>query len=259
LKFNPIRRRESSLEEGAYLLNSLVSGSRSTYEPGDPLGNMATFDVSEVIGYYLIGLHQEAAPVIPRAIEWLNIAIAQDEGHNRPAPHIHREALHQAKALALWLQSGDAAIEVWEKAREYNFICLEVGAYRNKTKTEGLDDYLCYCIQSEQYQAGITEYEKYYGVKKISLKRTLSPRAYGYAFCLNEINPQYSADDLLEAGRKMLQANLEDHPWLGYGDYNRAAMWLKNVYWHHNRTLTPLETILKAYENMPGVPRPSFV
>lgn len=141
----------------------------------------------------------------------------------------------------------------------YNLLCLEVGAYRNKTKTEGLDDYLCYCIQSEQYQAGITEYEKYYGVKKISLKKTLSPRAYGYAFCLNEINPQYTADDLLEAGRKMLQANLEDHPWLGYGNYYCAAMWLKNVYWHHNRTLTPLETILKAYENMPGVPRPSFV
>jgi hypothetical protein len=260
LKFNPIRRRESSLEGGAYLLNSLLSGLRSTYEPGDPLGNMATFDVSEVLGYYLIGLHQEAAPVIPRAIEWLDIAIAQDEGGNKSGPDFyHRMRLQQAKAMALWLQSGDAATGIWNKVRELNLLAAQDNAYGKQIKTEGLDDYLCYCIQSEQYQAGITEYEKYYGVKKILLKRILSPRAYGYAFCLNEINPQYSADDLLEAGRKMLQANLEDHPWLGYGNYYCAAMWLKNVYWHHNRTLTPLETILKAYENMPGVPRPSFV
>jgi hypothetical protein len=259
MKFDPFLEKESWLRADSYLLKSFLSGLLSVYKAGDPLGSMAAGHVGFIISCWLVGLNREVAPAIPRAIEWLNLAISQDEGHNRPAPNIHREALHQAKALALWLQSGDAAIEVWEKAREYNFICLEVGAYRNKTKTEGLDDYLCYCIQSEQYQAGITEYEKYYGVKKISLKKTLSPRAYGYAFCLNEINPQYTADDLLEAGRKMLQANLEDHPWLGYGDYYCAAMWLKNVYWHHNRTLTPLETILKAYENMPGVPRPSFV
>jgi hypothetical protein len=33
----------------------------------------------------------------------------------------------------------------------------------------------------------------------------------------------------------------------------------KTVYWHRDRTLTPLQTILKAYENMPDVVRPDFV
>jgi len=56
----------------------------------------------------------------------------------------------------------------------------------------------------------------------------------------------------------MLQANLQKN-WLGGGQYIRSATWLKIVYWHNDEALTPLQTVLKAYENMPKVPRPDFV
>jgi len=39
----------------------------------------------------------------------------------------------------------------------------------------------------------------------------------------------------------------------------RAAMWLKIVYWHRDKELTPLQIILKAYENMPDVKKPHFL
>ena len=46
---------------------------------------------------------------------------------------------------------------------------------------------------------------------------------------------------------------------VGIGLDRRAATWLKIVYWHHDQTLTPLETILKAYDDMPNVPLPYFM
>ena len=55
----------------------------------------------------------------------------------------------------------------------------------------------------------------------------------------------------------MLQTYLQSS-WLT-GLFTYAAMWLKIVYWPHDPSLTPPETILKAYENMPDVPRPEFV
>lgn len=56
----------------------------------------------------------------------------------------------------------------------------------------------------------------------------------------------------------MLRANLQEN-WLGRGQYIRAATWLKIVYWHHDQSLTPLQTVLSAYDNMPDVPQPDFI
>lgn len=251
MKFNPVLTLEKTLEADCYMLKSFLS---REYDPERPMGNVAAFEVADVVRYWLIGLDKEVNQTIPRSLEWLNIAITQDEWHDRPHPNFHLQKLHAAKALALWLQSGDPALAVWEKTRLFNLSVLE-SAYQKKAKTEGLDDYLCYCIQAEQYEAGIIEFEKYHGTKTISLKKKLSPRDFGYALCLHHIKAQFDPDELFMAGRRMLQANLDDN-WFGVGQFKRGAMWLKNVYWHRNRTLSPLETILKAYENMPDVVRP---
>ena len=86
----------------------------------------------------------------------------------------------------------------------------------------------------------------------------LKPREFGYALCLHRARSQFEEEELFEAGRRMLQANLEE-TWIGAGQNMRAATWLKIVYWHHDESLTPLQVILKAYDNMPNVIRPDFV
>jgi hypothetical protein len=43
------------------------------------------------------------------------------------------------------------------------------------------------------------------------------------------------------------------------GQTIRAATWLKIVYWHADPRLTPEHTMLKAYDDMPTVPRPGFL
>ena len=47
--------------------------------------------------------------------------------------------------------------------------------------------------------------------------------------------------------------------WLGQGHTLCAALWLKLVYALHEPALTPLQTILRAYDNMPDVPWPDFM
>jgi len=64
--------------------------------------------------------------------------------------------------------------------------------------------------------------------------------------------------DLRKAGHRVPRANLQDI-WLGGGQFIRAATWLRIVCWHHDGTAAPLRSALRAYENMPKVPRPDFV
>lgn len=121
-----------------------------------------------------------------------------------------------------------------------------------------LDEYMALCFQSEQYQLGIEEYEKYHGNSEPSLKKTLKPRELGYALCLHKARDRFDPDALHVAGRKMLRSRLEEK-WLGAGQNIEAAMWLKIVHWHHDPSLSPLQTILKAYDDMPHVERPSWL
>jgi hypothetical protein len=123
--------------------------------------------------------------------------------------------------------------------------------------TGRLDDYMALCCQSRQYEVGVIEYEKYYPGKDVSLRRTLKPRDFGYVICLHELRGQFDRADILNAGRKMLKANLENN-WLSYGQYLVAATWLKIVYWNETCIVPPEDIILKAYEDMPNVPRPAF-
>ncbi|WP_151897996.1 hypothetical protein [Sulfurospirillum diekertiae] len=102
------------------------------YEPGDPMGNMAASHIGSIIKCYLCGLSKEIQPVIARSLEWLNLAIEQDEWGDHVRPDFHRWELHEAKALALWLQSADPAIEIWNKARQFNLSIVNGGAYQKK-------------------------------------------------------------------------------------------------------------------------------
>ena len=121
-----------------------------------------------------------------------------------------------------------------------------------------LDDFMALAFQAGQYEAGIAKYQSYCAATAPSLKKPLKPRELGYALCLHMVHGQYTGADLYAAGKNMLQANLEEN-WLGRGQSMRAASWLKVVYWHADSNLTPLETVLKAFDNMPNVPRPDFV
>lgn len=267
--FNPIRSREVAPGSIARVL-------RADFKNGDPLGNFAKSDLSDVVHLWLVGMSREIAPAIPRSIEWLDKAIAEDEASwFDECPNFHRMNLYWAKALGLWLRDGVNATDAWEQARQFNAAALldswpvmglmpgvydKVGTVwaKGHIPTSRLDDYMAFCYQAEQYEIGIAEYEQYHGDKAFSLKKIRTPKELGYALCLHKARGQFERAELLTAGRKILHAKLQD-TWLGYGQDIRAATWLKIVYEFHEPALTPLQTVLRAYDDMPDVPRPEFV
>lgn len=251
--FNPIRVRDVAPDMLPFIL-------RRALQEGEPGGNFAASELDVVVRLWLVGMSKEIAPVLPRALEWLDKAIADDEASwFGRTPDFHRMTLHWAKALGLWMRDGTNAADVWNKARLFDLAALQTGnvCATNKIPTMWLDDHMAFCYQAEQYGLGIAEYEKYHGSKIFSLKKIRTPKELGYALCLHKARGQFERAELLTAGRKILHAKLQD-TWLGYGQYTRAATWLKIVYEFHEPALTPLQTVLRAYDDMPDVPRPEF-
>lgn len=266
--FDPIRTKEVMIE------GTLPRVIRTAYVDGHPMGNIAAHNMSDVVRAWLVGLDKESTPIIARSIDWIEKAIAMDEdfGTNRD---FHRVTLHWAKAIADWMDTGWDSAE-WENARIF-----EEAAWRyekrpwpmNEIIKDGLDDYMAFAYQTgddatpdgmEGFENGIQMYEHWVNDKPPSLSKTLKPREYAYALCLYGCRPEiahangYTPDTLFEAGRRMLKGNLESK-WFGAGQFIRGATWLKIVYWNRGEELRPLQTILKAYDNMPNVPRPDFV
>lgn len=236
------------------------------YEASRPMGNVGSSQLATVISAWLVGLHKEIAPIIPCALEWIDGAIENGEDFG-PDRNAYSTTLHWGKALGNWLEFANDCEGEWDSAR----VCEEARwRYQKRPWPNdeivkyGLDDYMAFSFQGgdsdDGFAAGIDMYERYTGKKGlVSLSKILKPRELGYALCLHHTaHQQFDEDDLFKAGRKMLQANLQE-VWLGNGQLIRAATWLKIVYWHPNRSLTPLQTVVKAYENMPRVAMPKFV
>lgn len=260
--FNPVVTRKNAFSPG--MLQFLLD---RQHNPDAPMGNVGASELGTVLNAWLVGLNTEVAPVIPRSLQWIDKAIADDEKLGIFDHNFHRRTLHWANALGMWMQDGDNVEGEWDDARVY-----EEAAWRNEkrpwttheiVKGDGLDDYMAFAFQggehNDGFEAGIDMYERWTGKTDVSLSKPLKPRDFGYALCLQQLaRKNFDEEDLFKAGRKMLQENLQEN-WLGYGQEIRAATWLKIVYWHHDFTLTPLQVVLKAYENMPKVPRPDFV
>ncbi len=257
------------------------------FDPTRPMGNFAVHDISDVIRAWLVCHEKQMAPVLPRVLQWLDKAIeGKEEERFGSLPCSHRKALHWAKALGEWMHGKRNDAVSWKIAQDAEIEYMRTGFTKvfgvdkfdyklqrfvpqeikglpyssRRLLIDGtLDDFMAFSLQAGQYDTAVEEYERHLKPKNPSLKATLKPRAFAYALCLKKLGrARFGEDDLLEAGRRMLGANLEE-TWLGAGQYARAATWLKIVYWDSDRTLTPLETILKAYDNMPNVPLPDFM
>jgi hypothetical protein len=259
--YDPIKSRNSKLSDNQAMLRFVLD---TVFDEKRPMGNVAISHVNSVISASLAGLYSELQSIIGRTNLWLDQAIERDEDFdvNRD---LHRSYLEWARAIGTWLENGSNDEGHWDRARvrQQSAWRFEGRPWsRNEIIKSGLDDYMAFAYQGGEhddgFEAGIDIYEHWIGEKPLSLKKMLKPREFGYALCLHRARGQFHENELFDAGKKMLQANLEE-VWLGGGQYLRAATWLKIVYWDRDQALSPLETILKAYDNMPNVPRPDFI
>lgn len=280
--FDPLKKKNNGFSD-----EMLKFYLETEYDSSRPMGNVAASNLEMVISGWLVGLNTELSSVTPRSLQWLDLAIeGGEENRLGSIPSWHRKTLHWAKAIGRWMLDGTNDQASWKVAQDASLEHMQVGftkvlgpdkfdfelqrfvpqevaglPYSSKMiLSDGLlDDFMAFSLQAGQYEAGIQEYEKHLAPNIPSLKKTLKPRELAYVLCLEQAGrKQFDRDALLGAGRKMLQSNLQEN-WLSGGQYIRAATWLKIVYGHSDESLTPLQTILRAYDNMPKVARPDFV
>jgi hypothetical protein len=231
---------------------------KTEYDASQPMGNIAFHLLQDVVCATLVGMHDRIKPLCSRVVEWMDDATKNQLSFGE-SDSFYWERLSSGKALAKWIDDGGEWLEAWDDARRWHDVVVREGIVytRNQISNESLDDLMSECFQSKNYAKGVEAFENFYGVKKISLKKKLKPREFAYALCLNQIEKQFDSDELLAAGRTMLSGNLQ--LWLGSGQYSQSATWLKIVHWHSDKSLSPLQTILKAYDDMPSVKRPVFL
>lgn len=259
--FDPIKSKMNAFSE-----EMLKFHLGTQFDPARPMGNVASFDLEYVIKAWLVGLHAEVAPIIPRSLDW--IGIAQQRGERFGVDqNAYRTTLHWAKAMGIWMESGRNVNEEWKITRDYEearWSYEERPWSAREIINSGLDDYMAFAYLSGElhggFEAGIEVYERWMGKpERLLLSKLKKPRDFAYALCLQSVGRQsFEENDLFRAGRKLLQANLQE-TWFGSGQYIRGTMWLKIVYGYSGENLTPLQTVLRAYDNMPKVNRPEFI
>jgi hypothetical protein len=251
MKFDPLKKRRIAEE---FELDWVLA---TTFEADMPMGNVMVSHLDSVIALTLVGFGAAVAPILPTFSAWLKTAITEKEKFG-DSLHFHHKNLCWALAMYAWIAEAAPAADTWEQARLFDAGAAEEGIYsRKELASDRLDDYMAFCLQAGRYAEGIAAFEQYATKPKRSLAGSVQPRAYAYQLCLAQIGPGADAVGIEEAGHAMLRANLEE--WLSYGAYTRAATWLKIVHWDHGARTTPAEAILRAYDDMPTIPRPPFV
>lgn len=259
-------------------LENLAIQENLTPKEGGPVGNFGIGDIRSFIEHSIVGYNREANALLPRGNQRIDQGLASSE-YNRfgSPPEQHRHDLHQARGLGTWLEENELATDHWNEARRYFEAWWRSATYtwtRQEIIRDGLDDYMAMAVLGgvfedyehgqESFEAGIDMYEHWITNPKISLKKLLKPRELGYALCRHYLHNAFDREEILQAGRRMLAAKLDNEincGWLENGQSIRAAMWLMVVYWypafHNGETLPePVEVLLKAYDDMPNVTRP---
>lgn len=237
---------------------------QTEYEEDRPMGNVAISHLSYVISAWLVGIYSEVEPIIVRSVEWIERAISNNEKFGVDKD-MYLSNLYWAKAIGKWMAGeGNVGGELGQA------IFHEKSRWENKNKPwtineilkNGLDDFMAFACQSDAkngLEYGVNTYEEMVGVVRKYPMRNYKPRDYGYFFSLSVLGKGVCVDDELKGiGCRVLRDNLQEK-WLGGGQFIRAATWLKIVYeFDEGGGLSPMETILRSYENMPNVKRPDF-
>lgn len=255
--FNPVKRRDNGFSN-----EMLQFALDATFDPASAMGGIAAGHVEDCVYAILVGRYESYVPILERAVKWLDASLESDLILGSNVPMYKRELSH-ARAIASWLIDDVIDEEHWDLARR-----SEEGSWRTEDRiwtrheivNEGaLDDYMAFSFLAgpDHWEAGVEMYEHWVGTQaKFSLAGKPTPRKVAYAILLDATGRQtISQEKLHSAGRAMLRANLEEN-WLGGGQGIRAATWLKIVHGLAEPDLSPEQTLLRAYEDMPKVQSP---
>jgi tetratricopeptide (TPR) repeat protein len=235
----------------------LVDFVRNTVDdPARSMGLVSVNNLKSFVDAALVGYLNPLRSAIPKRLHWIDRALAQGEKAGESL-NFHRSNLLSAKGLYLWLRGeGHSTPEMFKQAADALWQCVHQ-AFGNLATTQGLDDCMVLYFLGKDYEQAISVYEQLRPKPSWPIKGAPAPRDIGYWLCANAARSEVEPDQLHQAARRMLKSKL-DTSWLGRGQSMRAATWLMAIHWYPSCTLTPVQTLLKAYDDMPLVQQPSF-
>lgn len=182
-------------------------------EQGQPRGNFGIGRIGFFISCALVGYADQARSLLVEGHRWIDDALTYGEDFG-DGSGLHLAHLHQAKALADWLEDGTLAGDHWDAARtslETAWRTRIPAWSRQEIIIDGLDDYMVFAILGdgepgldvEGYEAALSMYESFMGSDSIVLGKRPKPRELGYAICAHYARQDYEAERLVEAGHRM--------------------------------------------------------
>jgi hypothetical protein len=271
--FDPVKER-SNFER--FLLKSELAKAASD----KPVAAGAAIQrLGTVVLAWLVGLPAQIEPVLRNS----HAALQRSFEAREPTGDIYIPAMvSQALALSRWMLNNDNDAAVHQEALNQfdvhfeqggeevidpNFFNKETQRFERQVRrglplsdeaiAGYLARYLASCIQGEQYARGVSLYERVGTRKDIDPERMTKVEELGYWVCRERlVQRRIPTDTYVSVGERVLKGYLQSD-WLSHGHMLIAAHWLKILYWHSGVTPSALETILKAYDLMPGVERPA--
>lgn len=217
------------------------------------VGSSAAAFLSDAVRCLLVNLDDPAAPLLAKTREWITYAMDAKEAANNVEALAISARRHETLALCDWLERGahnqdELTRFVIEKENYYQIkdgksslgVSLGIAPYVDAQAWDICDKRLD--IAGIRAPTSLSGLRTEGGLAKI--------------ICCHHLRNEYSADEVQQAIERGLKQWM--NRWLAYdGAYTRAAHWLKIAHWHKNGPLTPKQTIMKAYDYLPGVMPPT--
>ena len=233
------------------------------YADAPSICGVAESNLNWVAMAHLVGLGDSMIDLAVPAINAIDRAIANRETIGFVDSASYYGLLLEAKAMAQWMVTGRNAAETWSQAFDERLAtnkCYEGTPMRARDRNSYLDNSLAVGLQAGRYAEAIAFCDQLLGgALKVKAQTAKAPRQLAYLLCQRALGQSKATDaELVEAGHRVLREHLTES-WLHFGQHLRAAMWLKIVYELEAPQLSPAEVMLKAYDDMPTVPRPDFL
>jgi hypothetical protein len=223
--------------------------------------------VCDFVDGYLVGLSRELKPAVEKHLAWM-------ESEPEPDRVIYMEngltyegwldSLYdwrQALGLCKWLGRGDRAFADLTSAAVADWQVIELASpalafQARASRRNFMDIHLAGALAADAPLIGLKIYEA--AGMKAPMEPPPSPVPFGHWACRHLVERGTRDETFVSRGRDMLTANLLPRFYEG-GRMYQVGLWLKAIYFDSGVVQTPEQAFAKAYDSMPGVPRPDFM
>lgn len=210
--------------------------------------------MDSIFSGWLVGCYELVQPYMPGLLDRIDLAISRQDDFGSDFD-LYMARLHKYRSLGAW------AMQEAQQTPRFAQTCdwmLKSATLSNWGKaglqTAFLDEYLALCVLAQRYAEGISAYEQHQGVPT-DKRLTQSPRRFAYELCKAKAQGDVDTQPFYALGQKVLAANLERN-WLGKGQVAVSVIWLNLVHGTLGGKQAPLEAVLAAHADMPGVEAP---